>query len=65
MTDPLVIDTRFNLHNTHTFFKEKKMQNEEKEPDYKKGFDVLMQHWEHLPDDVKEEVDATLKELGL
>ena len=36
-----------------------------KEPDYKKGFNVLMQYWEDLPDDVKEEVDATLKELGL
>ena len=38
---------------------------EEKDPDYKKGFNVLMQYWEDLPDDVKVEADATLKELGL
>ena len=32
---------------------------------YEKGYDILMQFWDHIPDGVKEDVHKELKELGL
>ena len=32
---------------------------------YKKGFEVLMEYWDSLPDDEKPKINERLKELGL
>ncbi len=34
-------------------------------PDYQKGFKILSEYWDSLPDEVKEQVDNQLKEVGL
>ncbi len=34
-------------------------------PNYKKGFDILMEYWDSIDDEQKEDVDKRLKELGL
>ena len=33
--------------------------------DYEKGYNILMQFWDHLPDAIKPSLDKELKELGL
>ena len=33
--------------------------------DYKKGFNILMEYWDSLPDEEKEDVDKELKKVVL
>lgn len=35
------------------------------EPDFEAGFNILMEHWDDLPEDVKDEIDLRLEEHGL
>ena len=35
------------------------------EPDYKAGYNILMDYWDSLPDEAKEYIDLRLKEVGL
>lgn len=32
---------------------------------YKKGFELFEEYWDSLPDEIKEELDKELRELGL
>lgn len=34
-------------------------------PDYKKGFNILMNYWDSLPDEEKEGISKELDEVGL
>jgi hypothetical protein len=34
-------------------------------PDYKKAYDLLMDYWNNIPDEDKEELGKKLEELGL
>jgi len=34
-------------------------------PDYKKGFEILMEYWDSMPDEEKEDIDRRLKECGI
>ena len=36
-----------------------------KKPDYKEGFNLLMEYWESLPDEEKPKIDKKLKQLGI
>ena len=33
--------------------------------DYKKAYNILMEYWDSLPDEEKEDIDKRLKECGL
>lgn len=33
--------------------------------DYKKGFGILIEYWDSLPDEEKPKIDKRLKEVGL
>jgi len=33
--------------------------------DYKKGFNILMEYWDSLPDEQKEEINQRLNEVGV
>jgi hypothetical protein len=35
-----------------------------KTPDYKKAYNILMDYWDSLPDDEKENIDEELKKVG-
>ena len=35
------------------------------EPNYKEAYFVLMEYWDSLPDDQKEEIDKQLNKLGV
>lgn len=35
------------------------------ESKYKKGFNILMEYWDSLPDEEKQSINKRLKELGL
>ncbi len=37
----------------------------ETKPDYEKGFNILMDYFDSIPDEEKEEVDKLLEEVGL
>ena len=34
-------------------------------PNYKKAYNILMEYWDCLPEDEKENIDIELKECGL
>jgi len=36
-----------------------------KEPDYETAYYILMEYWDSLPEERKEEIDKELKECGL
>ena len=33
-------------------------------PDYKKAYNILMDYWDYIPEDIRPEVDKKLKECG-
>jgi len=33
-------------------------------PDYRAGFNILMDYWDNIPEDERTEVDRRLKEVG-
>jgi hypothetical protein len=52
---------RCNIEHLHEF--SKKQHNEKQR--YEKGFNLLMDYWESLPDDEKNKIDKELQELSL
>ena len=44
---------------------EESKASEDKIPDYKKGFNILMEYWDSLPDEEKDIINLKLKEVGL
>ena len=36
-----------------------------KKPDYKKGYNILMEYFDSIPDEEKEDVDEQLNKIGL
>jgi hypothetical protein len=36
-----------------------------KKPNYKKAYDILMEYWDDIPEEEKDEVDERLRECGL
>lgn len=34
-------------------------------PNYEKGYHILMEYWDSLPDEEKHDIDARLKKAGL
>lgn len=36
-----------------------------KKPDYRKGFNILMEYWDSLPEDEKGTIDKKLRKCGL
>jgi len=36
-----------------------------KRPSYKKGFNILMDYWDFIPEDERHNVDKKLKKVGL
>jgi len=41
-----------------------KEDDKTKEPDYKKAYNILMDYWKYIPDDLREEVDRRLAQVG-
>lgn len=39
--------------------------NEEHNCAYREAYDILMEYWDSLPDEEKEDIDSRLKEIGL
>jgi hypothetical protein len=37
----------------------------EPNPDYQKGFNILMEYWDSLPDEEKPEINRRLKQIGI
>lgn len=37
----------------------------ESQPDYEKAYDILMEYWDSMPDEEKEDIDKRLKRCGL
>jgi len=44
--------------------KESMIDKLENKPDYKKAYNILMDYWDSLPDEEKEDIDKRLKECG-
>ena len=40
-------------------------ENMRMNPDYKKAYNILMEYWDSLPDEEKEDIDKRLTECGL
>lgn len=34
-------------------------------PNYEEAYNILMEYWDSLPDDEKQDIDRRLKEVGL
>lgn len=49
-------------HNCGKYIEE---YTEEKKPDFKAAYNILMDYWDYLPDEDKPEIDKRLKEVGL
>lgn len=37
----------------------------EKKPDFKAGYNILMDYWDYIPEDIRPEANERLKEVGL
>lgn len=40
-------------------------ETDEEEPNYKEAYDLLMDHWDSIPDEDKEQLSKRLEALGL